>query len=62
MDLDGVVFQRAATRGWRVRIDFPGRGYINLTREPNDTNLGADAVLFIDSVHRSVNLKLDELK
>jgi len=62
MDLDGVVFDRVTTRGWRVRIDFPGRGYINLTREPNAPNQGAVGVLFIDSVQRAVTFKLKELK
>jgi UDP-GlcNAc:undecaprenyl-phosphate GlcNAc-1-phosphate transferase len=62
MDLDGLVFQRVTGRGWRVRIDFPGHGYINLTRDPDATNRGAEAVLFIDAVHRAFDSKLNELQ
>jgi hypothetical protein len=50
-----------STEGWRVRIDFPGHGYINLVRECGATSPGASAVLFIDCICCVFAHKLDEL-
>jgi UDP-GlcNAc:undecaprenyl-phosphate GlcNAc-1-phosphate transferase len=60
--LDGLVFHRATTPGWHVRIDFPEHGYINLTRDPGSASRSTAAVRFIDSVHRVIDYKLNELK
>ncbi len=59
--LDGISFYRQTNKVWRVRIDFPGHGYINLTRDIRASGGGAAAVLFIDSVYRGVEVKLNEM-
>jgi UDP-GlcNAc:undecaprenyl-phosphate GlcNAc-1-phosphate transferase len=60
--LDGVVRHRKSAKGWRVRIDFPGHGYINLMRESGSTTRIAPSALFIDSVHRAFGQKLSKLE
>jgi UDP-GlcNAc:undecaprenyl-phosphate GlcNAc-1-phosphate transferase len=59
--LDGVVDRKDSSEGWSVRIDFPGHGYIHLTRECDATSPGAAAVLFIDCVSHVFIRKLSEL-
>ena len=60
--LDELVFLRAASPGWKVRIEFPQHGYINLTRNPLSLRKGASAVHFIDSVYRAVNARLNKVE
>ncbi len=59
--LDDLVRQQGFTAGWHVRIDFPGRGYINLTRGSGST-WGSAAMLFVDCVSRAFASKLNELE
>ena len=59
--LDCVVDRKDSTEGWRVRIDFPGHGYINLLREHGATSPGAAGILFVDCVSHTFVLKLKEL-
>jgi UDP-GlcNAc:undecaprenyl-phosphate GlcNAc-1-phosphate transferase len=58
--LDGVIDRKESSEGWRVRIDFPGHGYIHLMRENGATSPGAAGVLFIDCVSRIFIMKLNE--
>ncbi|MGD0911736.1 MAG: MraY family glycosyltransferase [Terracidiphilus sp.] len=62
LKLDGVVCRGEAGSSWRVRIEFPGHGYINLNRTPGVTDRGATAVLFIDRTSRLVSNKLKSLE
>jgi UDP-GlcNAc:undecaprenyl-phosphate GlcNAc-1-phosphate transferase len=59
--LDGLVDRKESSEGWRVRIDFPGHGYIHLIRENGARSPGAAGVLFIDCVSRIFILKLNEV-
>jgi hypothetical protein len=61
LHLDNLVVHRVTTDGWHVRIDFPEHGYINLTRDPEITGRGTAAVRFIDSLHRVIEYKLNQL-
>ena len=62
LKLDGVVCRGEPGGGWRVRIEFPGHGYINLNRKPGITDRGAAAVLFIDRTSRVVTSKLKDME
>jgi len=61
-NLDNVNRQWGEHRGWQVRLDFPGHGYISVWRESGAVNQGAAAVLFIDCVLRTFKHKLGNLK
>jgi UDP-GlcNAc:undecaprenyl-phosphate GlcNAc-1-phosphate transferase len=63
--LDDMVLLSPCPRGepgWQVRIDFPGRGYINLTRESATTVRSAAAVPFVDCIARAFRNKLEEIQ
>lgn len=60
--LDDVTHRWGIDTGWQARIDFPGRGYINFWREFGAKNRGAEAVLFVDCVLRTLNEKLCDLE
>ena len=63
--LDDMVLSSQALRegpGWQIRIDFPGRGYINLTRESAATARGGVAVPFVDCIARILRNKLEEIQ
>ena len=57
--IDNVNRQWGIKAGWQARIDFPGHGYINLWREIGSRSRGAAAVLFVDSVSRIFNQRLN---
>lgn len=56
--LDGISFRTESVVDWRIRIDFPGRGYINLTRSSGAATWGPAAIMFVDAVRRVYELKL----
>jgi UDP-GlcNAc:undecaprenyl-phosphate GlcNAc-1-phosphate transferase len=60
-DLDDVKRQWGLNTGWQARIDFPGRGFISLWRDPSAKSRGAAAVLFLDCVSRTFIQKLRQL-
>jgi UDP-GlcNAc:undecaprenyl-phosphate GlcNAc-1-phosphate transferase len=60
--IDDVQCQWGKRNGWQARIDFPGHGFISVWRESGTINQGASAVLFIDSVFRSLSKKLSYIE
>ena len=62
LNLDGFSRESGVAEGWHVRIDFPGRGYINLTRQAGTTSRGAVDVHFVDCISRVIALTLDQLE
>ena len=48
--------------GWKIRVEFPGRGYIILTRAPGSRGWSSAGVLFVDCIERVIFKRLDELK
>src|SRR5208283_3952670 len=44
---DEVQFRRTAM-GWQIRVEFPGRGYIVLTRASGSPRASSAGVLFVD--------------
>lgn len=61
LNLDGFARESGAADGWHVRIDFPGRGYINLTRQAGTATRGAVDVHFVDCISRVFAKTLDHL-
>lgn len=59
--IDGDVRISQAGSGWHTRLDFPGRGYIVLTREAGFRTAGNTGALFIDCVGRVFFDRLSEL-
>jgi UDP-GlcNAc:undecaprenyl-phosphate GlcNAc-1-phosphate transferase len=59
---DEVKRQWGISTGWQARLDFPGRGYINLWRDPGVNSGSAAAVLFLDCVSRTLEQKLNRLE
>jgi UDP-GlcNAc:undecaprenyl-phosphate GlcNAc-1-phosphate transferase len=58
---DEVQFRRTG-KGWQIRVDFPGRGYIVLTRASGSRRGSPAGVLFVDCIERVFFKRLDELK
>jgi UDP-GlcNAc:undecaprenyl-phosphate GlcNAc-1-phosphate transferase len=58
---DEVQFRRTAM-GWQIRVEFPGRGYIVLTRASGSPRASSAGVLFVDCIERVLFKRLDELK
>jgi UDP-GlcNAc:undecaprenyl-phosphate GlcNAc-1-phosphate transferase len=59
--IDGEVRIRRAGSGRHTRLDFPGRGYIVLTRETKSTMAASSGALFADCVGRVFFDRLNEL-
>jgi UDP-GlcNAc:undecaprenyl-phosphate GlcNAc-1-phosphate transferase len=47
---------------WQIRIDFPGRGHVVLTRERRAKGAASEGVLFADCVESAFAKKLKELE
>jgi UDP-GlcNAc:undecaprenyl-phosphate GlcNAc-1-phosphate transferase len=60
--IDEDVQLRRAGRGWQIRIDFPGRGYIVLTRASGSRRGSSAGVLFVDCIERVFFKRLNGLK
>jgi UDP-GlcNAc:undecaprenyl-phosphate GlcNAc-1-phosphate transferase len=60
--IDGEVRQRRTGVGWQIRVDFPARGYIVLTRAAGSRGWSSAGVLFVDCIERAFFKRLDELK
>jgi UDP-GlcNAc:undecaprenyl-phosphate/decaprenyl-phosphate GlcNAc-1-phosphate transferase len=61
MLFDGETRVKRAGSRWHIRVDFPGRGYIILTRESGTRGSTTAGVLFVDCIERAFVEKLDEL-
>jgi UDP-GlcNAc:undecaprenyl-phosphate GlcNAc-1-phosphate transferase len=59
--IDGEVRIRRTGSGRHTRLDFPGRGYIVLTRETKSTTAASSGALFADCVGRVFFDRLNEL-
>jgi UDP-GlcNAc:undecaprenyl-phosphate/decaprenyl-phosphate GlcNAc-1-phosphate transferase len=53
---------RETGMGWQIRVDFPGRGYIVLTRAAGSRGWSSAGVLFVDCIERVLFKRLNELK
>ncbi|HKF47789.1 MAG TPA: MraY family glycosyltransferase [Terracidiphilus sp.] len=61
-DIDGVFHELGADAGWHVYVDYPGHGYITLTRKAGATTHSPVAVAFIDCISRILESKLGQLE
>ena len=59
--LDGLIRHGDDSDNWRVRIDFPGYGYMSLLRKAGAGNHGTAALLFVDCIDRVFSQKLERL-
>jgi len=62
LHIDDEVQLRRPGMGWQIRVDFPGRGYIILTRAAGSRGGSSAGVLFVDCIERVFFKRLDELK
>jgi UDP-GlcNAc:undecaprenyl-phosphate/decaprenyl-phosphate GlcNAc-1-phosphate transferase len=60
--IDGEVRIKKASTCWQIRVDFPGRGYIILTRESGACEGTSAGVLYVDCIERVFANKVEELK
>jgi len=60
--IDDEVQLRRTGKGWQIRVDFPGRGYIVLKRASGSRRGSSAGVLFVDCIERVIFNRLDELK
>jgi UDP-GlcNAc:undecaprenyl-phosphate/decaprenyl-phosphate GlcNAc-1-phosphate transferase len=60
--IDDECQLRGTGMGWHIRVDFPGRGYIILTRASGFRRWSSAGVLFVDCIERVLFKRLDELK
>jgi len=60
--IDDEIQHMRTDTGWQIRVDFPGRGYIVLTRASGTRSGSSAGVLFVDCIERVLFKRLDELK
>jgi UDP-GlcNAc:undecaprenyl-phosphate GlcNAc-1-phosphate transferase len=60
--IDDEFQHRDTDMGWQIRVDFPGRGYIILTRASGSRGLSSAGVLFVDCIQRAFFKRLEEMK
>ena len=60
--IDGEVHRTRMGAGWQIRVDFPGRGYINLRRAKGSQGWSSAAVLFVDCIERVIFKRLVEFE
>ncbi|MGA9673643.1 MAG: MraY family glycosyltransferase [Terracidiphilus sp.] len=60
--IDDEVQLRRTGMGWQIRVDFPGRGYIVLTRAAGARAWSSAGVMFVDCIERVFFKRLDDLK
>jgi UDP-GlcNAc:undecaprenyl-phosphate/decaprenyl-phosphate GlcNAc-1-phosphate transferase len=60
--IDGERQLKRTAMGWQIRVDFPGRGYIILTRATGSRSWSSAGVMFVDCIERVLFKRLDELK
>ncbi len=60
--IDGELQLRRTGLGWQIRVDFPGRGYIVLTRASGSRMWSSAGVPFVDCIERVFSKRLNELK
>jgi UDP-GlcNAc:undecaprenyl-phosphate GlcNAc-1-phosphate transferase len=59
--VDGETRVKRANSRWHIRVEFPGRGYIILTRESGARGGTTASVLFVDCLERTLVEKFDHL-
>lgn len=62
LHIDDEIQLRRSGMGWQIRVDFPGRGYIVLTRATGTRSGSSAGVLFVDCIERVFFKRLNELK
>lgn len=60
--VDDETWIKRTSACWQIRIDFPGRGHMVLTRERRAKGSASEGVLFVDCVERALTKKLKELE
>jgi len=60
--IDDEVRLTKGSLGWKIRVDFPGRGYINLTRAIGSRDPSSAGVMFVDCIERVFFKRLNELR
>jgi UDP-GlcNAc:undecaprenyl-phosphate GlcNAc-1-phosphate transferase len=58
--IDDEFQLRSTGLGWQIRVDFPGRGYIILTRASGSRGWSSAGVLFVDCIQRAFFKRLEE--
>jgi len=58
--VDGETRAKLANSSWYIRVEFPGRGYIILSRESRTRGGASAGVLFVDCIERILTEKLNQ--